>query len=252
MITQREVMPSPETYEREVQYMPYRKSLQMVEDIVCADAPRSGGVIDFMCGTGLLLRKISERRPDLFLFGIDNDETYVKYARDNFGFDIDLGDVTVEKDVDPVNFFDVALCTGALHHIPYEKQEQVIRRIALATKPEGFAILSDAYVDDFSNERERQRAAARLGYEYLRATIQKDAPEDVVEATANILVNDVMGREFKTSLAQRIPALRRHFADVRTMKVWPDKQIGGYGDYVHILMGRLHRDYIHALIEARK
>jgi 2-polyprenyl-3-methyl-5-hydroxy-6-metoxy-1,4-benzoquinol methylase len=227
-------LPSPETYERELAFMPYKKSLAMVRDIVCRDAPKDGRGLDLMCGPGYLLGQIKQRRQDLHLFGADIDERYIEYARkQNRGIDFFLEDVLNWK----AGPFDVVLCTGALHHIPYEKQEEVVAKIAQLTKPEGFAIISDCYIDDYKDEKGRQLSAAELGYEYLRATIKHGSPtpSEVVKATTEIITNDVCGLEFKTSIAKRLPILWRNFSLVKTMKTWPDRQIGDYGDYVHVL-----------------
>jgi len=225
-------LPPPETYEQELRFMPYRKSLALVENIVCADAPYSASILDLMCGTGYLIGKIAEERPTSHLIGVDLNKKYVKFAKRNHPPEqFEVGDILTWQAVP----FEVVLCTGALHHIPYEQQEQAIANIASLTNPKGFAIISDCYIDDYSNERERRLAAARLGYEYLRVTIANGAPSDVVNATADILRNDVAGLEFKTSVKKRLPVLQRHFGEVKTMKVWPNKQVGGYGDYVHVL-----------------
>lgn len=223
-------LPLAETYERELQFMPYRNSLKMVEDIVCADAPHKAIILDLMCGPGYLLMQIHQRRPDLRLRGVDNNPRYISHAKKKCGASFFTADV-LSYSYAPS---DIVLCTGALHHIPYEKQEQVVETISKATKPKGFAIISDCYIDDFSTEQERQLAAAKLGYEYLRATI-RGAPAEVIAATIDILHNDVMGQEFKTSLEKRLPLFKKHFREVRTMKTWPNLQIGGYGDYVTIL-----------------
>ena len=223
-------LPSSETYERELQFMPYRKSLNVVKNIVSV-APNNGRVLDLMCGTGYLLGQIKQRRPDLHLFGADLDERYIEHARKQYeGIDFFVEDVLKWK----AGPFDSVLCTGALHHIPYDQQEEVVARIAGITKQTGFAIISDCYIDDYSCEAERQLAAAKLGYEYLIATTINGAPLDVVRATAEILVNDVCGEEFKTSLRKRLPIFKKHFRKVETIKTWP-KTKTQYGDYVTVL-----------------
>lgn len=227
-------LPSPETYEEQLRFMPYIKSLEIVRDIVCADAPKDVRVLDLMCGPGYLLRQIQEKRKDLSFVGIDIDEKYIRYAKRSNQQGVmflEVGNILESKEPPTP----VVLCTGALHHLPYEKQEVAIERIAAATSSGGFAIVSDCYIDQFMASHDRQLAAAKLGYRYLTETINNGAPREVVQATLEIMANDICEREFKVPLDHRLLALKRNFRDVKTMKVWPNKQIGGFGDYIHIL-----------------
>ncbi|MBU1111527.1 MAG: hypothetical protein KJ896_02000, partial [Nanoarchaeota archaeon] len=111
--------------------------------------------------------------------------------------------------------------------------ETAVKRMASMVKPEGIVLVSDCYVDDYLDETERKVAAAKLGYEYLRATILNGAPQQVVEETIDILSNDVLMKEFKTSLRKRAEVFNRVFGDVLTIKNWPNFE-SEYGDYVSI------------------
>ncbi len=226
----------PELYERNLQYWPYHKSLAKVVEIVCEEAPQNGTVMDLMCGPGYLLGQLSQRRSDLILHGEDIDSTYLEYARRKYpqaSFEV--------RDV--LNWrhgvkFDVVMCTGALHHIPYERQEDVIRRMAFMTKLNGFSILSDCYLRDYSTEKSRKFAAAKLGYEYLHATILADAPDEVIQETADLNGNDVLGREFKTSFIKRNKITRFYFKERRSYQTWPERA-GAFsaGDHIDVLRG---------------
>ncbi|OGJ15712.1 hypothetical protein A3K73_03015 [Candidatus Pacearchaeota archaeon RBG_13_36_9] len=228
-------MPISETYEQELIYMPYRKSLERVTQIICSQVPRLGRVLDLMCGTGDLLRGITFLRRSLHLQGVDIDQEYIKHARQKCPeVEFEVGDVL---EWNPREKYDAVLCTGDLHHIPYERQEEMIGRMASMVKPEGFVLISDCYIDDYSNELERKLAAAKLGYEYLISTIKNGAPDDVVAATADILKNDIMMHEFKTSLKKRMPAFKGHFKTVEVEKTWP-KEETEYGDYIAVLKNK--------------
>lgn len=157
---------------------------------------------------GYLLGQIAAQRKDLTLLGVDSDERYIDHSREKYpGINFEVGDILLWKPKEP---FDVVICTGSLHHIPYEKQEEAVERMASMVKPSGFCIISDCHIDDYSDEKERKIAAAKLGYEYLRETINNGAPEDVVAATIDILHNDVMMDEFKTSLKKRLPIYKKY------------------------------------------
>ncbi len=226
-------IPGPEVYEQELVYWPYRESLREVKEIICSQIPPKGSLIDLMCGPGYLLGEICEKREDLTLSGLDLDERYIAYARKKYtNINFKVADVLSWS---PKDRFDVAICTGALHHIPYEKQANVIKKMASMITPEGFCIISDCYIDDYSNETERKLAAAKLGYEYLKATILNGAPDEVVAPAADVLCNDVMMDEFKTSVERRMSAFTKNFGKLEFFKTWPLNYERRYGDYITVL-----------------
>ncbi len=225
-------LPSSEIYEAELMYMPYKKSLEKALDIVVSSTPKNSKVIDLMCGPGYLLGRIKEKREDLNLLGIDVDKEYIKYAQSKYP-SIKFEDADILT-WDPGESFDVVLCTGALHHITYKKQEGVIRKLSRLTGESGFCLLSDCYIDDYTNEEERKLGAAKLGYYYLKETIKNKAPDEIVSTLIDILHNDVLMDEFKTSLKKRLPLIKKAFSHVNFIKTWPEKGTG-YGDYIAIL-----------------
>lgn len=225
-------LPEAEVYEQESTYWPYKKSLKKVLDIISRQAPKKGSLLDMMCGPGYLLGQIAEKRKDLSLLGVDIDKRYVRFSKEKYPkIKFEIGDVLKWK---PKNLFDVVICTGSLHHISYEKQEEAVGRMAAMVKLGGFCIISDCYVDDYSNEKQRKLSAAKLGYEYLRETINNGAPDEVVKATIDILYNDVLRHEYKMSLKKRQPIFGKYFRTIGSFKTWP-KMKSGYGDYVHVL-----------------
>ncbi|MDB5238541.1 MAG: trans-aconitate 2-methyltransferase [Candidatus Kaiserbacteria bacterium] len=224
-------LPAPETYVDGLDFWPYKSSLTEVLEYVTAHAPVSAHVLDIMCGPGYLLGKIGRTRRDLILTGVDTDERYVSYGRETQpSVNFTTGDVLTWR---PESLPDVVVCTGSIHHVPYEMQEAAIKNIASMVVAGGFAVISDCYVDDYANETERKLAAAKLGYQYLVATIAKKAPEKVVSWTLDILTNDVLMDEYKMSLAKRLPLIKGYFLKVETIKTWPAFE-SGYGDYIHI------------------
>lgn len=225
-------LPEAETYEDGLEYWPYRTSLQAVINYISEHALQGGMLLDVMSGPGYLLGKIKEKRPDLILSGVDIDDRYVSHGLKTYpSVRFEKGDVLNWQ---PREKFDVVVCTGSVHHIPYEQQEKAISSIASMVKPNGLVVISDCYVDDYSDETERKQAAAKLGYEYIRETIANGGSNRVIEWTVDILWNDVLMHEFKPSFEKRLPILKRHFAEIETLKAWPNTTPPGYGDYIHI------------------
>ncbi|MFA6383190.1 MAG: class I SAM-dependent methyltransferase [Parcubacteria group bacterium] len=227
-------LPDSKIYEQELEYWPYKASWHKVLDYICQNTPENGSLLDLMCGPGYLLGKIAEKRGDIELKGMDVDERYVSYAKEKYPkIDFDLGDIFLWK---PEKQFDAVVCTGSLHHIPYDQQEDAVKRMASMVKPEGFVLISDCYIDDYSNETKRKLAAAKLGHEYLKGTIENGAPDPVIEPCIEILWNDVLMKEFKTSTKKRLPIFEKYFQKVETLKTWPNFE-SEYGDYISICRG---------------
>ena len=226
--------PDPEVYDKELVFMPYRKSLRFVEDLVCAEAGFGASVLDLMCGTGYLLNQINKDRRDLNLVGVDIDRTNLDYAQRKYDtipcITFRVGDVLR---LEEKKEYDVVMCTGAMHHLEYRDQGDLPRKMASVAKQKGICIVSDCYVDDYNNEIERKLAAKRLGYEYSLETIKNGAPKEVVIECVNILGNDILGDEFKTSLKKRLLFFEGLFDDVQTFKTWPDHE-SEYGDYITV------------------
>lgn len=227
-----ERMPSAEVYEEELKFMPYAASLRRVVDLVVARAPKHGRLVDLMSGTGHLLGEIAKRRNDLSLLGVDIDPRYIAFAREHHpGIIFEHGDVL---DWQPAELFDVFTCTGALHHVPYAQQEDAVRNMANMIHPQGLGIISDCYIGDYAHELGRKLAAAKMGYEYLVRTMRNGSHDEVTAVTIDIMKHDVMGIEFKTALALRLPIFNKYFGKVETFKTWPEKETD-YGDYVSVL-----------------
>lgn len=228
-------LPISETYEEELEYFPYKSSLDRVIKEIRERAPRNGNLTDLMCGPGYLLGKIAEARGDLSLTGMDLDKRYIDFAKQKYpNIHFEEGDVQTWG---PKKQSDIVICTGSLHHIPYEKQKAVLEKMSKMVKPRGFGILSDCHVDEYHSEVERQAAAARLGYEYLNEAIWNLAPNEVLSAAIDILHNDVMKDEFKTSIKDRVQSVEKFFKIKEMIKTWPTNQNedSTYGDYILVL-----------------
>ncbi len=221
-------LPDPRAYERENTFFPWGNVITLVTQEVVSTAPQRGSVLDLACGPGFLLGKIHERRPDLVLEGVDSDERYISWARTKYPFaQFTRADVLEWK---PCKKYDVITCTAGIHHLPYEQQEPFLRRIPSWLAPSGVFIAADPYIDDYHDEKTRKSAAARLGHEYLLASMDRSAPDDMLEAAIDIMHNDVLGFEFKTSLRKLEPIFREVFRSIAVHKTWPSEETE-YGEY---------------------
>ncbi len=225
-------LPSAEIYEKEFTYMPWGKLIHEVQDYVTTLTPTSGNVLDLLCGPGYLLGKIEEARPDIRYTGVDLEPEYIQHARSLYPrITFELADVIAWETTEQ---FDVIICTAGVHHLPDALQEPFIARLPSLLKKDGFVIIGDPYIGNFTSQKERLLAGAKLGYEYLSATINLDAPADVIQAAVGVLSNDVLQVEWKTSIQLRRKMLEPHFKKIEMRKTWPANE-SDYGDYYFIL-----------------
>lgn len=225
-------LPTADTYQKEVKYMPWGILVSEIIDYVTKNAPENASVVDLLCGTGNLIMEIQKIRPDIKFVGVDLEGEYIEYARlQNPKAEFITADVLVwESEIK----FDAVLCTGGLHHLPYDRQNEFIKKISNLVGKDGFVIVGDPYIDSYTNETERKVSAARLGFEYLIATIKNGAPDDVIKATSSLTDNDVFLVEFKDSLKNVESYFKNVFSYVEKHKTWPTVE-SEYGDYYFIL-----------------
>ena len=221
-------LPKSEIYEQEFEYMSWGIAVRKVLETIKHNAPKNGNILDLMCGPGYLLGELSKKRNDLLLEGVDISDEFIQHAQNKYpNISFYVGDVlswqTTKK-------YDVVACTAGIHHLPYDKQEWFLKSISQLLKPNGFAIFADPYIDDYFNETERKQAAAKLGYEYLATTINNGGSHDVISAAVDVLYNDVMWFEYKTSVKKLEPIFKKLFSEVEINKTWPEKN-SWYGDY---------------------
>ena len=228
-------LPNPVTYLLEMKFMPWGKLLESVLLEIIERVPRNGSVIDLMCGPGFLLDTIQNYRPDLTLTGVDIDYRYIHYAsKKNPSIQYKQADVLSNKYHD---IFDCVICTGSMHHLPYETQPLLFNRMSNFISKNGLCICADPCISEYTNELERQLAAAELGYEYLKAVLHAQAPPSIIDATLNILHNDVLANgEYKNSLSQITKMASQFFEHIEINKIWPNSD-STYGDYYIVCHG---------------
>lgn len=225
-------LPSAAVYNEEIKFMPWGILIAQIEDRILSSVPHNGEVLDLLCGTGNLLGRLHTRRPDVTYTGVDLEKEYIEFARRSYPLlNFEVGDV-LEWGGD--KSYDVVVVTGGLHHLPYDRQASFVLKVSSLIKQGGLAIIADPYIDNYSCESERKLAAAKLGYEYLIATINNGAPDAVIEAAAGLITNDVLGVEFKTAVVKMRPILETYFSNIEEHKTWPQSNTE-YGDYYFVL-----------------
>lgn len=135
-------------------------------------------VLDVGCGTGSLLKELSQSRRELNLYGIDLSPEMINGARVKLK-DVEHVELYERSAADLLfqsNYFDYVVCMNSLHHHPNPKQS--LAEMTRVLKPGGVMILMDGFVD---------------------STVRK-----VLSRAANVLRNEGKVHRFKREELQRI------------------------------------------------
>ncbi len=230
-------LPSPDTYEQEYTYWPWGRLLEWVAAWVERNAPKNGVIVDYMCGTGFLLNDILSCRPDLSVCGCSITKEYVEWAQQHYSnLHVVLEDALLFR---PPSRVDIVLCTAGLHHLPFEKQEVFLSKVASELQPDGRFVVGEELigVDDLGSRR--QQAVLELWFALMQHIVQAGAPGGVVEAAVGVMRADLFADgEYKRSQSAINAMLRERFALVEFKKMWPASP-ADYGDGVWVCAAKL-------------
>jgi SAM-dependent methyltransferase len=140
--------------------------------------PDAERLLEVGCGTGVVLKAIHRRFPDLQLVGVDSSSEALRIAATRVPAELaqlDVRQLTFASDFDVVCAFDV------LEHV--DTDLEVLRRLAKATRPEGGLLVTVpqyqwlwSAADEYGGHRRRYTKreidgkVARAGFDVLRST----------------------------------------------------------------------------------
>jgi ubiquinone/menaquinone biosynthesis C-methylase UbiE len=106
----------------------------------------SGRLLDVGTGTGRLLERLGQWRPELALFGLDRSAGMLRAAR-QARFQLNLVRGAAEALPFPDESFDVVTTTLSFHH--WTDQSEALREIGRILRRGGALALADVSIDDF-------------------------------------------------------------------------------------------------------
>jgi SAM-dependent methyltransferase len=220
-------LPPPDIYEQEYALWPWGLLINKVCEKIINTAPPGGFVLDYMCGTGYVLNAIAERRADLALEGCSLDRTYLEYGRRKYpGLSLVYEDVfRFTPSMSP----DVVVCTGGIHHLDRTSQGLFVSKIASELQAGKLLIVGEEVIRPWRDESQRLQSVTELGASLVTYVASQNAPASVIEAAVDMLRNDVLGVEFKLSLAELVELLTQHFFIEEVQNFWPSG-VQEYGD----------------------
>lgn len=220
-------LPSAYVYEAEFAWWPWGALVQEVVETVAKQAPIDGHVIDYMSGTGFLLRSIATRRPDLAVTGCDLSLEFQQFARlqRTQGVRLVLEDALAFR---PERAADVVVVTGGLHHLPYSRQPELVAKLAGEIGAEGTVIIGEEVVAPYTDERSRRLAALELGQALIRYGVETGWPDPLFEAALGVLGGDLLlDGEYKRDIAGWQALISAHLQIQQTLRLWTTPAGGG-------------------------
>lgn len=230
-------LPSAKTYEKEYEYWPWGQVIEYVISWIRTNAPPKGGVVDYMCGTGLLLRELSLARRDLNISGCSITPDFISYCRQIAPtVNVECIDAFEFRPQTPVQ---VISCTGGLHHLSRGAQPRFLQKVWSELDEGGVFILGEELLPEWTTECERRSAVSRLGEELHEYILKRGAPPDVVAALQLMIDCELKGRiEFKSSMSMLLSMLEPLFEVVESKHFWPSGK-PNFGDFVFICKKKL-------------
>ena len=223
--------PLPESYEEEYRTWPWGALIDHAADIVLSVAPPGAAVLDYMCATGFLLNAISMQRNDLVLHGCEIHEPFVTYARHiRPALEIVHADALAFR---PDRTYDVVLCTGGVHHLPFELQERFLDKICDECSPGGTIVIGEEAFRPYASEQERIASAVDLNTELILAGVERGCSLELMFAGLDLLRDDVLARgEYKRNIHDWTSIISRRLELVDIVQTW--KPESGGGDFLFI------------------
>lgn len=226
---------SARLYEREYDYWPWGKVISFVASWIEANAPKSARVLDYMCGTGFLLHKVMNSRPDLDCYGCSLIDEYITFAKQAYP-EIAFEGCDARKYVPPKPP-DIVLCTAGLHHLPYEEQAGFVAKVASELAPGRWFVIGEELVAPSNHEEGRRLAALDLLVEAIKYMIAKRSPPDVLGTATEVLKADLTLQEYKLDRDRLMRMLAPFFVVQSVERLWPAEE-KGFGDFVFICCRR--------------
>jgi ubiquinone/menaquinone biosynthesis C-methylase UbiE len=131
----------------------------------------SGRLLDVGCGTGVLLEKVAQTRPELELFGIDPVPAMIEQAKQKLNGRATLQIGAAEAIPFGDGFFDVVVSSNVFHFI--REPKRALREIKRVLAPRGFLVVTD-WCDDYLACRICDRLLRIFGGSHFRVYGEKE------------------------------------------------------------------------------
>lgn len=227
-------LPEGDIYELEYKYWPWGKLIDFIYKWIIQNSPDSSYVIDYMCGTGYLLDKLSLERKDLSIEGCSLNEVNIDYGLNNYkNIKLYCKDVF---DFIPSQKPSVIIAAGGLHHLERPKQKQFIQKVHSELIEDGYFILGEEVIRHYTNSFERIDSVKELFSYFIDEVLKnKKAPISIRQAVIDLYKIDLFELgEYKSSIDMLLAMVENYFSVESVNKIWPNRDMP-FGDVVFVL-----------------
>jgi len=223
-------LPNAAVYDAEIESWPWKTLLTECVDRVASIAPKGGTVVDYMCGTGLMLNALRRKRPDLQLHGCDISREYIAHARlGGPGISYHVGNALKWS---PPSSVDVIAATAGIHHLKWADQIRFVRKVHSELNPKGWFVVGEETIGKSDGARGREEAVVDFFTLMIPEIMRTNPTPSVIRASLDVFANDLLVRgEFKRDVGSIRQMLARFFKVTEVKRIWPREETG-FGDYI--------------------
>jgi len=91
--------------------------------------PKKGSILDLGCGSGIFANILSVGSPERKVFGVDLSVGRIKTARKLSKGNPNLKFMTGDVNATPFERFEIVTLVDLLHHMPYDEQDALVKKI---------------------------------------------------------------------------------------------------------------------------
>nr|MBA4405600.1 hypothetical protein [Nanoarchaeum sp.] len=184
-------------------------------------------ILDLLCGTGLVARRIQDL--NMNFVGVDLHNPFIQYAREKTNKKCKF----ICKDVLKFNSkekFDVAILTSAYHHIKNKDKSSLLKKIYDMLKSDGVIIIYEELLRPYKNEKEFYKNNLEF-YNYRISYLKKHnlhgKYNNVFDMLKNVCEMSGVGKhEWKITYDYIYNDLNKNgFKIEKIKKVWPQTNV---------------------------
>jgi ubiquinone/menaquinone biosynthesis C-methylase UbiE len=159
----------------------------VVEHLRGQDGAERPRILDVACGTGRMLRQLTQTLPNAKLYGLDLSPYYIAAARGmlaSANADASLVADNAERMPFRDDYFDVSLSVYLFHELPKRARQNVLSEMYRVTKPGGLVVVEDSaqYAEAESVAYFLDRFSEEFHEPYHRDYLRDDLREQLARA----------------------------------------------------------------------
>ena len=155
-------------------------------------------ILEIGSGTGRFTKKIIKYFPEISLQLIEPDKECIIGLKKLFSKNknVKIIQSSAEKAVIAENF-DIIFMATSFHHIPYKYKKKVLQKIFNSLSTDGFFVLSDNFIADYSNEQEKKKVLTKYHDKWISDCVKKnDKKGETMARKMKELVSNKDGGEY--------------------------------------------------------